>query len=342
MSEKTTKVVLIGYGHIGKRHAAVIMGSKYFELVALVDTHHEKRPENLPESVSFFATLNDFLAAEKKAGLAIIATPNGLHGQQIKQCLDNGLNVVAEKPIVLSSTELTALHHKAINAGLQLFPVVQNRYAKIATWLQQLLQKELLGQIYIIQVNCLWNRDERYYQKESWHGDLQLDGGSLYTQFLHFIDMLYWLFGKPSVKSATLLDFNHQALSNFEDSGLIQFGFTKGIAKDALTTMTFSTAAWSQNAESSLTIIAEKGSIKIAGQYMEKLQYAIGDGLPNEVALQEELSMDIYKEKYGAAGGHYQFWDEMEKFYKGQSHALPTVQEATEVIEIIEQIYQNR
>jgi len=342
VSEKTIKVVLIGYGHIGKRHAAVIMASNYFELIALVDTHHEKRPENLPETVGFFVTLNDFLSSENNARLAIIATPNGLHGQQIKKCLNHGLDVVAEKPIVLSSTELNKLHQMAIDAGLHLFPVVQNRYAKIALWLKQVLYKEFLGKVYIIQVNCLWNRDERYYQPGSWHGDLQLDGGSLYTQFLHFIDMLYWLFGKPTVKSATLLDFNHQTLSSFEDSGLVQFEFTNGIAKDALAAMTFSTAAWGKNAESSLTILGENGTIKIGGQYMEKLQYAIGNGLENEAVLQTELSKDAYKEKYGAAGGHYQFWDQMEKFYSGLPHALPTVQEATEVIEIIEQIYQHR
>lgn len=333
---------MIGYGHIGKRHKAVIEASGFFDLAALVDPHHVTRPENLSEAASFFTSIEDFFAANICAQLAVIATPNGLHSEQIKLCLEHGLDVVAEKPMVLSSHALLAHQQQAQNKGLNLFPVVQNRYAKISQWLQQMLQKELLGKIYILQINCLWNRDERYYQKDSWHGDLKLDGGSLYTQFLHFIDMLYWLFGKPMVKNAELLDFNHQNLSQFEDSGVIQFDFNDGIAKDALATMTFSTAAWGKNAESTLTIIAEKGSVKIGGQYMEKLLYAIGSGLPGQEDLEVALSEDPYKEKFGAAAGHYKFWEELEKSYKGEAAELPTVQEAAEVISLIEQVYNYR
>ena len=342
MSDTKIKVALIGYGHIGRRHAMVIEASSLFELTALVDPHHSGRPEGLAGTALFFTKLEDFLTAGTAVRLVVIATPNGLHSEQIDLCLEHGLDIVAEKPIVLSSQQLIQHQTKAIAGGLHIFPVVQNRYAQISFWLNELLQQQLLGKIYIIKVTCLWNRDERYYQKESWHGDIQLDGGSLYTQFLHFIDMLYWLFGKPEVKSAELFDFNHQALSHFEDSGIIHFSFDDGIAKDALTTMTFSTAAWSKNAESTLTILAEKGSVKIGGQYMEKLLYAIGSELPQEAILQSELSLDPYKEKYGAAAGHFSFWEELEKFYKGAVAVLPTVEEATQVIEIIEQIYKNR
>lgn len=342
VSDTKIRIVLIGYGHIGKRHKTVIEASAFFDLVALVDTHHTTRPENLSETTSFFTSIEDFFAADIYVQLAVVATPNGLHSEQIDLCLEHGLDVVAEKPMVLNSRALLAHRQKAEEKGLNLFPVVQNRYAKISQWLQEILQKQFLGKIYILQINCLWNRDGRYYQKDSWHGDLKLDGGSLYTQFLHFIDMLYWLFGKPAVRNVQLLDFNHQDLSQFEDSGIIQFGFNDGIAKDALATMTFSTAAWGKNAESTLTVIAEKGSVKIGGQYMEKLLYAIGSELPEQDSLEAVLSEDLYKEKYGAAAGHYRFWEELEKFYKGESPELSTVEEAAEVINIIEQVYQNR
>ena len=348
MSDTRIKVALIGYGHIGKRHAQVINESTDFTLVALIDPHHMERPDSLFTSVSFFNELGDFIAhnnelpAEQKAQLAIIATPNGLHQAQINICLDNGLDVVAEKPMVLNSQALKELQQKAIQKGLNLFPVVQNRYAKISQWLHSVLKQEALGKIYIIQINCLWNRDERYYQKGSWHGDITLDGGSLYTQFLHFIDMLYWLFGKPAVKSTDLFDFNHQELSSFEDSGMIQFAFNQGMAKDVLATMTFSTAAWSKNVESSLTILAEKGSIKIGGQYMEKLLYASGSQLPEEDALQAMLMQDPEKEKYGAAAGHYTFYTQLAQYFKGGPCDLPTTDQAREVIEIIEQAYHNR
>ena len=348
MSDRRINVVLIGYGHIGKRHARVISESNDFELKALIDPHHVNRPDSLSPSVLFFNELDDFIAdnetlpKDEQVRLAVIATPNGLHQAQIDICLDNGLDVVAEKPMVLNSQVLKELQKKAAETGRHLFPVVQNRYAKISKWLYSLLKEDALGKVYIIQINCLWNRDERYYQKGSWHGDLALDGGSLYTQFLHFIDMLYWLFGKPVVKSSALYDFNHQELSSFEDSGMIQFSFDQGVAKDAMATMTFSTAAWSQNAESSLTIIAQKGSVKIGGQYMEKLQYAVGHNFPEQAQLQTMLMDDPQKEKYGAAAGHYQFYEQLANFFNGATNELPTTAEACEVIELIEQAYQNR
>ena len=342
MSDTKIKVAVIGYGHIGKRHAKVIDENKLFELKAIVDPHLNAAPESLDPNIQIFSSIPDLIAAGTGIQLVVIATPNGMHSSQIDYCLESGLDIIAEKPMVLSSQELLKHHSKALSKGLHLFPVVQNRYAKISQWLQEVLQQGLLGKIYILQINCLWNRDGRYYQKESWHGDLALDGGSLYTQFLHFIDMLYWLFGKPIVKNAQLLDFNHQELSHFEDSGMIEFSFKEGLVKDSLTTMTFSTAAWGQNAESGMTIIAEKGSVKIGGQYMEKLLYAIGSEFDDPVQLESALSQDPYKEKYGAAAGHYRFWEEIGKFYQGENTQLPTVREAAEVIEIIEQIYKQR
>jgi len=342
VTDTKIQVVLIGYGHIGKRHAAVIQASDRFELAALVDPHHDTRPKEILDQVLFFSSIEAFIGSGAYAQLAVIATPNGMHCQQIALCLDNGLDVIAEKPMVLSSESLVKLQNKAKQKGLHLIPVVQNRYAKISQWLHQLLHQQSLGKIYILQVNCLWNRDERYYQKGSWHGDKHLDGGSLYTQFLHFIDMLYWLFGKPDVKNAELLDFNHQHLSHFEDSGMIRFAFDRGMAKDALATMTFSTAAWGKNAESSLTIIAEKGSVKIGGQYMEKILYATGSELPEPERLEAILSEDPYQKKYGAAAGHYRFWEELANFYNGGHAELPTVAEAAAVISIIEQVYKRR
>ena len=342
MSDKRIKVAVIGYGHIGKRHAKVIRDSDIFELTAIVDNGQRPDVDNLDSPVQLFSSLEAFLNADTAVQLVVIATPNGLHSHQIDLCLDRGLDIIVEKPMVLSHRALETHLSKAREKGVQLFPVVQNRYAKISQWLKQVLHEGLLGKIYIIQVNCLWNRDGRYYQKESWHGDLNLDGGSLYTQFLHFIDMICWLFGQPSVKKAQLLDFNHQALSHFEDSGMIEFGFEAPAVKDSLTTMTFSTAAWGQNAESAMTILAEKGSVKIGGQYMEQLLYAIGSDLPDGESLQKQLSTDPYKQKYGAAAGHYRFWEELAKFYQGEASELPTVSEAGAVIKIIEQIYLER
>jgi UDP-N-acetyl-2-amino-2-deoxyglucuronate dehydrogenase len=125
------------------------------------------------------------------------------------------------------------------------------------------------GKDLMVQLNCYWNRDDRYYKAGwlAWKKDL--DGGTLFTQFSHFIDIMYWLFGDIDKIQARLADHNHQDLTEFEDSGVVTFEFVNG----GMGCLNFSTSVWDRNLESSMTIIAENGSIKIGGQYMDKVEY---------------------------------------------------------------------
>lgn len=333
--------MIIGYGHIGKRHAKLIQEHSDFNLVAIVDHRcNPDQPDN-PYGVPQFKTLEAFAAEDLLPGtdIGVIATPNGLHLSQLNWCLDHGLDMVAEKPVALNSLAVRELEMCAKQNGRHIFPVIQNRYSKMAAWLKSLLHNQTLGTIYLIQVNCFWNRDARYYHKGSWHGDKQMDGGSLYTQFLHFVDMLYWLFGDVEIIERALYDFNHQGLSAFEDSGFVRFGIQSGSAKGSLCTMQFTTSAWQKNAESSMTLIAENGSVKIGGQYMEKLEYAMGTGI-SAADLEHLKGEDPLTGQYGSAAGHYRLWSEIAGFYKGEPCEIPGVEEAAKVIEIIEQIYQ--
>lgn len=338
MKKEKSRVVLIGFGHIGKRHAKIILASEIFSLEAVVDSHLLEMATHLPESIATYSRLDDFLKDGPSVQIAVIATPNGLHAAQIQRCLDHGLDIVIEKPMALDSQDIKSLLRQASDKGLHLFPVIQNRYAQTARWLKNLLNSGALGNIYIIQVNCFWNRDERYYQPESWHGDKVMDGGTLYTQFLHFIDMLYWLFGDIKILDRVFFDFNHQSLSHFEDTGLIRFSFDQGAAKGALGTLQFTTSAWQQNAESALTLIAEKGSIKVGGQYMEQLEYARTAFL-SDADKQLLSEPDPLVSQHGPATGHFLFWQELGKYYRQQPHELPEAAEAAKVIEIIEEIY---
>ena len=120
----------------------------------------------------------------------------------------------------------------------------------------------------MVQLNCYWNRDDRYYKPDSWHGKKELDGGTLYTQFSHFIDILYWLFGDIENIQAKVNYLNHNHLTDFEDSGLVSFDFVNG----GMGSINYSTSIWNKNLESSMTIIAEKGTVKIGGQYMDKVE----------------------------------------------------------------------
>ena len=122
----------------------------------------------------------------------------------------------------------------------QVFCVMQNRYSPPSTWFKELVESNVLGDIHLVQLNCMWNRDSRYYHENTWHGDLALDGGSLYTQFSHFIDLMYWFFGDVYNIEGKVADFNHQHLTDFEDTGSFVFDFVNG----GMGTFTFTTAVY--------------------------------------------------------------------------------------------------
>jgi UDP-N-acetyl-2-amino-2-deoxyglucuronate dehydrogenase len=152
---------------------------------------------------------------------------------------------------------------------------MQNRYSPPSQWIKSVVDQRLLGDIHLVQVNCYWNRDERYYKAGSWKGSNALDGGTLFTQFSHFIDILYWLFGDITDIQGKFADFNHNDLTEFEDSGLVTFRFLDG----GMGCLNYSTAVWDKNLESSMTIIGSNGSVKIGGQYMDQVEYCHIKGL---------------------------------------------------------------
>lgn len=263
--------MICGVGHIGRRHAALVSRHPQARLVALVDSRAELGPELAAEfpGVPFFASLAEFLAAGLAADVLTIATPNHEHAPQAIWGLRAGLHVVIEKPIALRKTDAEAIVHTALQTGRLVFGVMQNRYSPPAAWLKQVYDEGRLGQVYLVQLNCFWNRDARYYRPGGWRGTQAQDGGTLFTQFSHFVDLLYWVFGDITNIAARFRDFNHQQLTEFEDSGLVTFDLVRGGSG----TLQYSTAVWDRNLESSLTVVAERGSLRLGGQYLDKVEY---------------------------------------------------------------------
>jgi len=267
-SEKI-KFAVIGCGHIGKRHAEMIVRNPSCELVALIDVKEQAALGIEKFNVPFYSSLEEFLTAEIEVDVVNIATPNGFHAHQAIKCLDAKKHVVIEKPIALSKSDAERVVHKALSVDRKIFAVMQNRFSPPSVWIKDLIDSGKLGKTYMVQLNCYWNRDDRYYKKDSWHGKKDLDGGTLYTQFSHFIDIMYWLFGDIENIQAKFNDFNHKELTDFEDSGFISFDFVNG----GMGSLNYSTAVWNQNLESSMTIIGENGAVKIGGQYMNEVEY---------------------------------------------------------------------
>lgn len=274
MGKDRIRFAVVGCGHIGKRHAEMVMRDAGAELAALCDIRPKEELGIEAYPVPLFSSIDDLLNSGIEIDVVNICTPNGLHAPMAVQALESGRHVVIEKPMALTLADAEKIVHTSLRCGRQVFCVMQNRYSPPSVWIKGMVDSGRLGKIYMVQLNCYWNRDGRYYKPGGWHGDAQLDGGTLFTQFSHFIDIMYWLFGDICDIQARFADFNHETLTDFEDSGLVNFRFVNG----GMGCLNYSTAVWDKNLESSLLIIAEKGSVKIGGQYMNEVEYCHIDG----------------------------------------------------------------
>jgi predicted dehydrogenase len=214
---------------------------------------------------------------------------------------------------------------------------MQNRYSPPSVWIKDLIEKKMLGDIFMVQLNCYWNRDSRYYKKDGWKGTHDLDGGTLYTQFSHFIDIMYWLFGDIENIQGKFKDFTHKDSTDFEDSGFVSFDFIDG----GMGSLNYSTAVATQNLESSITIIGEKGSVKIGGQYMNEVEVCNIDGyeMPELAAANPPNDYGPYK---GSAANHHYIIENVIETLKERTTATTNALEGLKVVDIIERIYNLR
>jgi len=222
------KFAIVGYGHIGKRHAAMVINNPDAELVAICDNNPNQSAGRENKEITFFESLDELLDEGPAFDVLSIATPNGLHEEQAIKGLRSSHHVVIEKPMALTKAGCERIIFESLRVHKQVFCVMQNRYSPPSVWLKDVIQKKLLGEIYMVQINCYWNRDERYYTPGNWHGTKALDGGTLFTQFSHFIDIMFWLFGDIKNIGGKFTSFNHNGLTEFEDSGFIHFDFVNG------------------------------------------------------------------------------------------------------------------
>jgi UDP-N-acetyl-2-amino-2-deoxyglucuronate dehydrogenase len=328
------KFAVIGCGHIGNRHAEMISRNSESELVALIDL---KRKEDLnidAYNAPLFNSLTDFLKSGIDVDVINIATPNGFHSMQALECLEAKKHVVIEKPMALNKIDAEKVIFKALHVHKHVFAVMQNRYSPPSVWIKKLIESGKLGKIYMMQLNCYWNRDDRYYNPDSWHGKKDLDGGTLFTQFSHFIDIMYWLFGDVENIQGKFNDFNHANLTDFEDSGFVSFDFVNG----GMGCLNYSTSVWNQNLESSMTIIAENGAVKIGGQYMDKVEYChIKDyTMPELAPTNPGNDYGAYK---GSAQNHNFVIENVVDVLNGRGPITTNALEGLKVVDIIERIY---
>jgi predicted dehydrogenase len=331
------KFVIVGAGHIGKRHAEMIRRNPEAELIALVDVQAAETCGADQFEVPFFNTVEALLASDLVFDVVNICTPNGLHAEQAIKALEAKKHVVVEKPMGLTTDQCEKVIFKSLQQSKNVFCVMQNRYSPPSEWIKDVVERNVLGEIFMVQLNCYWNRDDRYYKVDGWKGKQDLDGGTLFTQFSHFIDIMYWLFGDIDRIQGKFADFTHKDTTDFEDSGFVSFDFING----GMGCINYSTAVADQNLESSMTIIGKNGSIKIGGQYMNEVEVCNIQGYEMPVLAPTNPGNDYGAYKGSAANHHYVIANVIDTL-KGRTSATTNALEGLKVVDIIERIYKVR
>ena len=327
---------VIGYGNIGKRHARHIMAHLDARLTAICD-NVSANFEAIPQTLSYIPRFNDYrqVLTMPEVEVVNICTPNFLHAPMTIAALEAGKHVVCEKPMAISSQDCAQMIAAAAANDRKLFVVKQNRYNPPIVAVKELLDKGILGQIYQVQINCFWNRNDDYYQQSTWRGRKTLDGGCLFTQCSHFIDILYYLIGDVQCINGLIENKGHQQTVEFEDSGVF---ILQAKQQNALIGFSFSTNTQTRNMEGSITIIAQKGTVKIGGQYLNTIEYQDIAGHIIENLPQGNPPND-YGTYKGSMSNHDKVIANVVDTLNGKANIATNGNEGKRVVEIIEEMY---
>ena len=326
------KFAIIGCGNIGKRHAEQI--EAIGKLAAVCDIIRSKADE-LGEkyNAGSFSSIEELFAQEKDIDVVVICTPNGLHAQHSIISLQAGCHVLCEKPMAINSSDCLVMIQEAEKAGKHLIIVKQNRFNPPVVAVKKLLDEKKLGNLYSIQLNCFWNRDAGYY-KSSWKGTMELDGGILFTQFSHFIDLLYWMLGDVKKVKAFKKNFAHKNIIEFEDTGVVILEFENGV----IGTINYTVNSFQKNMEGSLTVFGEKGTVKIGGQYLNVLEYQqIKDHIIADLPAGKKAN--DYGSYQGSMSNHDKVYQNLVDVIQNNATMAASSYDGLKTVQIIEKIY---
>jgi UDP-N-acetyl-2-amino-2-deoxyglucuronate dehydrogenase len=329
---KKLRFAIVGCGRIAWRHAEQI--SAKGELVAVCDIISSNADKL---AVRYGAKAYYSIGEMLKGGdidVVAVCTPNGLHAEHAIQSMNAGFHVLCEKPMAIRSSDCREMMDCSERTGKKLFIVKQNRFNPPVIAVKQAMDQEKLGRLLSLQLNCFWNRNHDYYKGSPWKGSRLLDGGILFTQFSHFIDLMFWMAGDIGEVAAYTGNYLHQHTIEMEDSGVVILKFTNG----AIGSIHYTVNSHNRNMEGSLTIFGENGTVKIGGQYLNTLEYQdIKDYTIDH--LSEGNKANNYGTYQGSMSNHDKVYDNVLDVLQHNAAMVAGGFDGLKTVEIIEKIY---
>ena len=309
MKETMIKLALVGCGRISEKHIkALSKHQNRSEIVAICDQRVERLSFAKKQIESFFDLDSvsrkakhffdyDELITEIKekrllVDLIILATPSGLHPQQVISAAEIGCHICTEKPMATKWEDGKNMVRVCDENNVQLFVIKQNRFNKTMQLLKKQILEERFGRIALVTVNVFWQRPQEYYDMDDWRGTWDMDGGALMNQASHYVDLLHWLIGPVSSVSASIGTLGRKI--EVEDTAAMQIKWESG----TLGTMAVTMIAYPKNIEGSITVLGEKGTVSIGGTAVNKIKYWSFSDTTKDDKKAHDSSYEI-KEVYG-------------------------------------------
>lgn len=329
---RVLKIALVGCGRISKKHFEAIYNTrKYVELVAACDVINLKQ-KNVPVDTPFYTDLEEMLITSKP-DIVVICTPSGLHPRHAIQALQHDCHVITEKPMAtrwrdgLEMIKMFDKHQKC------LFVVKQNRLNPTIVKVKEAIEKDWFGQIYNIHSNVFWTRPQDYYNQDDWRGTWEFDGGALMNQASHYVDLLEWL-GGP-VESVQAMMATQARQIEVEDSAVINFKYRGG----ALGSMSVSMLTFDKNFEGSITIIGEKGTVKIGGVALNHIEEWRFDA--SDAPSIEEINSFSYETQSVYGNGHIPYYENVVDVLLGKKKPIAGGREGLRSLELLVACYKS-
>lgn len=261
------RIAVIGCGRISKSHFdSIEKHNDRVELVAVCDNNQVLLAKHEIEyKVHGYLNLIEMLEIEN-IDLVAICTPSGMHAHQTEICAKYGIHVMTEKPMATSWHDGLKMVEACSKSGVYLFVVKQNRKNSTLQLLKRAVDENRFGRINLVHLNVFWTRPQSYYDQADWRGTWELDGGAFMNQASHYVDLLDWLVGPVDKVQAMISTFH---AIEVEDTGVINVKWKNG----ALGSMSVTMLTYPKNLEGSITILGEKGTVRIGGEAVNKIDH---------------------------------------------------------------------
>ena len=325
------RFAVIGCGRIAQNHFEAIKAhSNRAELTAVCDTDSATLTRLVEKTgVPGFNSLTELLGAQK-ADCVVLTTPSGLHSKQTIEAARAGVDVMTEKPMATRWHDGLEMVRACDAAGVRLFVVKQNRRNRTLMLLKNAFDQGRFGRLYMVNVNVFWSRPQEYYDSAAWRGTWEFDGGAFMNQASHYVDLLDWICGP--VESVMAYASTLARDIEVEDTGVAALKWRNG----ALGSLNVTMLTFPKNLEGSITLLGERGSVRIAGVAVNEIQHWQFE-TPHE--MDSQIANASYQTTSVYGFGHPLYYDNVINTLLGESQPETDGREGLKSLELLIAMY---